>query len=229
VPFIAKATGLSLAKIAARCMAGETLVQQGLVVDGIPKEVIPPYYAVKRPVFPFNKFPGVDPILGPEMRSTGEVMGIGSTFGEAFFKGQCAVGDKVPHGGRVFISVRDADKERAVSVAEQFRAQGFTIVATRRTASVLQAAGVPCEIVNKVTEGRPHIVDMIKNDQISFVINTTEGAQAIADSVSIRCTAVQHKVSYVTTLAGGEATCAALAAERHITIRRLQDLHERLV
>ncbi len=220
VPFIAKATGLSLAKIAARCMVGESLKDQGMT-----KERIPPYFTVKKAIFPFDKFPGVDPILGPEMRSTGEVMGIAQTFGEAFAKGQLSGGQPMPSGGKAFVSVRDADKEAAIAVAKSLSEQGFEIVSTRGTARVLEAAGVTCQTVNKVLEGRPHIVDMIKNGEISFIVNTTEGEQAIADSYTIRRSAVQHKICYTTTLAGGEAACLALKYQHSGEVNSLQDLH----
>ncbi|OGT69540.1 MAG: carbamoyl phosphate synthase large subunit, partial [Gammaproteobacteria bacterium RIFCSPHIGHO2_12_FULL_45_9] len=222
VPFLAKATGLPLAKIAARCMVGISLQTQGMTL-----ECVPPYFAVKKPVFPFDKFAGVDPILGPEMRSTGEVMGIADSFGSAFKKGQLAGGDVMPTTGCAFVSVRDADKPRVLKMARALRAQGFTIVSTRGTAKVLQEAGIECQLVNKVTEGRPHIVDMIKNDEINFVVNTTEGAQAIEDSYTIRRSAVQHKVCYTTTLAGGEAAVLALQSPHSDEVHRLQDLHRR--
>lgn len=223
VPFIAKATGLSLAKIAAKCMVGISLEQQGIF-----EECTPDYFAVKNAVFPFTKFPGADPILGPEMRSTGEVMGIGNTFGEAFAKGQQSTGQTLPKGGKAFISVRDADKVRVVNVAKQLEKAGFTIVATRGTARCLIAHGVNCEIVNKVTEGRPHIVDMIKNQGIQFVINTSEGEQSIADSFAIRQSAVARKICYTTTLAGGEAACLALQHRYLGEVNSLQKLHQRL-
>ena len=221
VPFVAKATGLSLAKIAARCMVGISLKKQGLT-----EESIPPYFAVKEPVFPFAKFPGVDPILGPEMRSTGEVMGIADHFGQAFAKAQLGGGKEMPRSGKVFISVRDADKNRVIKVAEELVARGFEIVATSGTARVLQSANVPCKIVNKVNEGRPHILDMIKNDEIQFIINTTEGEQAIADSYEIRRSAVSHKVCYNTTLAGGEAATMALDYNGISEVNSLQTLHQ---
>ncbi|QTS83970.1 carbamoyl-phosphate synthase large subunit [Coxiella endosymbiont of Amblyomma nuttalli] len=221
VPFDAKATGLPLAKIAARCMVGVSLKEQGYTT-----ECIPPYFAVKKPVFPFNKFSEVDPILGPEMRSTGEAMSIAENLGHAFAKGQLSGGDVLPLSGKVFISVRDADKERALKVAKALVDLRFEVVSTRGTARVLQAAGIPCMLINKVTEGHPHILDMIKNDQISFIINTTEGEQAIEDSYTIRVSAVQHKVYYTTTLAGGEATVLAIQAKDFRDVYRLQDLHQ---
>ncbi|PMB54910.1 carbamoyl-phosphate synthase large subunit [Coxiella endosymbiont of Rhipicephalus microplus] len=221
VPFLAKATGVPLTKIAALCIVNVSLEEQAV------REYIPNYFSVKKPVFPFNKFSGVDPILGPEMRSTGEAMGIGENFGQAFAKGQLGGGDIIPRGGRAFVSVRDADKERVVKVARALVDLGFEIVSTRGTAKVLQNVGILCTIVNKVTEGRPHILDMIKNDQISFIINTTEGEQSIEDSNIIRISAVQHKVCYTTTLAGGEATVLALKAVKNSSnrLQSLQDLH----
>jgi carbamoyl-phosphate synthase large subunit len=223
VPFVSKATGLPLAKIAARCMAGKTLAQQG-----IRGEVVPGYYSVKEAVFPFVKFPGIDPILGPEMKSTGEVMGVGRDFAEAYAKAQLGAGVTLPSGGTAFISVRDADKKGVASVAQKVLALGFRLLATRGTATTLQASGVECEVVNKVTEGRPNIVDRIKNDEISLIINTAEGARAIADSGAIRSNALQHKVTYTTTLAGGEAMCLAMAKGGSSKINRLQDLHQEI-
>ena len=220
VPFIAKATGLSLAKIAARCMVGLSLAEQEVT-----QERLPPYFAVKNAIFPFNKFPGVDPILGPEMRSTGEVMGIGSSFGQAFAKAQLSGGQMLPKTGRAFISVREADKQRAAKLAKQLHQLGFILVATRGTARAILAAHIPCEIVNKVTEGRPHIVDMIKNGEIEFIVNTTEGEQAIADSFTIRRSAVSRKICYSTTLAGGEAVCLALQSRDIGDVASLQQLH----
>ncbi|MEQ6342137.1 MAG: carbamoyl-phosphate synthase large subunit [Gammaproteobacteria bacterium] len=224
VPYVSKATGLPLAKIAARCMVGRSLVSQGVT-----KEVIPDYYSVKEAVFPFIKFPGVDPILGPEMKSTGEVMGIGRSFAEAFAKSQEAAGITLPRGGRAFISVREADKPRVAAVARDLVALGFKVLATRGTAKILEGEGVPCIKVNKVAEGRPHIVDMIKNDEISLIINTTEGKQAIADSYEIRRAALQHKVTHSTTLAGAWATCLALQQPDDRAVNRLQDLHQELL
>lgn len=223
VPFVSKATGLQLAKIAARCMAGKTLAEQGIT-----REVVPHYYSVKEAVFPFIKFPGVDPILGPEMKSTGEVMGIGRSFGEAYAKSQFGASMILPRSGRAFLSVRDEDKEALVEVGKSLVAHGFSIVATRGTAAALQAAGVPCEVVNKVLEGRPHIVDAIKNDEIDLIVNTTEGKQAIADSFSIRREALHRKVSYTTTIAGARATCLALSYLDEQEVNRLQDLHKEI-
>jgi carbamoyl-phosphate synthase large subunit len=223
VPFVSKATGISLARVAARCMVGETLPAQGVTQEQIPR-----YYSVKESVFPFVKFPGVDPLLGPEMKSTGEVMGVGKTFGEAFGKAQLAAGTVLPPGGTALISVRDADKARAVRVARDLVALGFEVVATRGTAQALGAAGVPCRQVNKVTEGRPHIVDMLKNDEISLIVNTTEGKQAIADSFTIRRTALKRKVAYTTTVAGAQAMVMALRGPGSGEVYRLQDLHREL-
>ncbi|MGE0372502.1 MAG: carbamoyl-phosphate synthase large subunit [Gammaproteobacteria bacterium] len=222
IPFVSKACGVSLAKVGARCMAGASLRSQGVT-----REIVPPFYSVKEAVFPFAKFQGVDPILGPEMKSTGEVMGIGRSFAEAFAKSQVAAGIDLPTGGRAFISVRDADKARAVEVARELVAQGFELLATGGTAKTLETAGVPCAKVMKVGEGRPHIVDMIKNDEISLIINTTEGKQAIADSYEIRRAALQHKVTYTTTIAGARATSLALRQSGDFTVNALQQLTER--
>jgi carbamoyl-phosphate synthase large subunit len=224
VPFVSKATGLPLAKIAARCMAGRSLKSQGMT-----EERLPPYYSVKEAVFPFVKFPGVDPLLGPEMKSTGEVMGVGRSFGEAFAKAQLGAGEDLPRTGRVFISVRNADKDDAVQLASELSRLGFTVVATRGTAAAISAAGIACEFVNKVLEGRPHIVDMIKNEQIDLIINTTEGKQAIADSYTIRGAALQHKVPYSTTIAHAYATSLALTCIDSPSVARLQDLHQEQV
>jgi carbamoyl-phosphate synthase large subunit len=220
VPYVSKATGRALAKIGARCMIGRTLDEQGITA-----EIVPPYFSVKEAVFPFIKFPGVDTVLGPEMKSTGEVMGIGRSFGEAFAKSQVAVGSGIPQKGRMFISVRDADQKRAIDVARYFDAQGFEILATHGTAAVLEAAGVPVKPVNKVSEGRPHIVDMIMNDEIDIIVNTTSDKQSLEDSYAIRREALQHRVTNYTTLS---AARAAREAHRHgngININRLQDLH----
>jgi carbamoyl-phosphate synthase large subunit len=224
VPFVSKATSLPLAKIAARCMAGKSLAEQGVT-----KEVIPDYFSVKEAVFPFNKFPGIDPILGPEMKSTGEVMGVGKDFGEAFAKSLLGAGVTLPSGGAAFVSVRDGDKAGVIAVAEKLIALGFNVVSTHGTAKVLRDAGVKCSLVHKVGEGRPHIVDMIKNDEISLIVNTTEGTQAIADSRTIRSNALPHKVTYTTTLAGAEAMCLAMLQGDSSTVNRLQDLHQEMV
>ncbi len=223
VPFVSKAVGLPLAKVAARCMVGQTLAAQG--VNGEPK---PGFYSVKESVFPFGKFPGVDPILGPEMKSTGEVMGIGRTFAEAFAKALAGGGMVLPDSGRAFISLRDADKHGAVDLANQLIARGFEIVATDGTEKVLKAAGISCTRINKVKEGRPHGVDMIKNNEIHLIFNTTEGKRAIEESKSIRSAAIARKVSYFTTLAGARAACLAMGQMDDIMVHRLQDLHEEL-
>jgi carbamoyl-phosphate synthase large subunit len=221
VPFVSKAVGLSLAKVAARCMAGQSLVSQGVT-----REIVPPYFSVKEAVLPFNKFPGTDPILGPEMKSTGEVMGTGDTFAAAFARAQLGAGDEPPTSGLCLISVRDVDKAAAVEVAGRLVARGFTLAATGGTAKALTDAGLTVRMVNKVAEGRPHIVDLIKNDEAAIIINTTEGRRAIMDSASIRASAEQHNVFYTTTLAAAEAVCMALEQETDITVRRLQDLHD---
>jgi carbamoyl-phosphate synthase large subunit len=220
VPFVSKATGLPLAKIAARVMTGHKLKQ---LVGAI--ERVPPYFSVKEAVFPFAKFPEADPILGPEMKSTGEVMGTGRTFGEAYAKAQTASGVTLPRQGVCFISVRDRDKPPAVTLAKKLIERGFEVVATEGTARALGEAGVPCRRVNKVREGRPHIVDMIKNDEIDLIVNTTEGKQAIRESNSIRREAVHHRVTYYTTIAAGLATCEALDHLDEVEVHRLQDLH----
>ena len=220
VPFVSKAIGVPLAKVAARCMAGKSLAEQGLT-----REVRPKHYFVKEAVFPFVKFPGVDTVLGPEMKSTGEVMGVGESFGEAFAKSQEGAGTLLPVKGKAMLSVRAADRVRLVRVARDLLTFGFRLYATRGTAISLHDAGLPCVIVNKVTEGRPHVVDMIKNDEVSFIVNTTEGAQAIIDSAEIRRAALQHKVSYNTTIAGAEATCLALKQLDILSVNRLQNLH----
>jgi carbamoyl-phosphate synthase large subunit len=221
VPFVSKVTGLPLAKVAARCMVGKSLKAQGAR-----ERRKMGFCAVKESVFPFIKFPGVDPLLGPEMKSTGEVMGVGRTFGEAFAKGQLAAGSKLPSSGCALISVRDQDKAAAAQIAQNLHNKGFCIVATRGTARVLEAAGVPCEAVNKVKEGRPHVVDRIKNDEISLIINTTEGKQAIKDSFTIRREALQHKVAYTTTIAGGRAICMALDELASKDVYRLREVQE---
>jgi carbamoyl-phosphate synthase large subunit len=222
VPFVSKATGVQLAKVAARCMAGVSLKQQGFA-----REVVPDNYFVKEAVFPFVKFPGVDTVLGPEMKSTGEVMGVGRTFGEAYNKAVLGAGSRLPKSGKALLSVRDADKNRAVQVAEDLAGFGFKLFATGGTAQAIQDAGIECHRVNKVKEGRPHIVDMIKNREVNFIVNTTEGAQAITDSAEIRRAALQHKVTYTTTISGAEATCLALKQLDEVSVNRLQDLHAR--
>ena len=220
VPFVSKCIGTSLAAIAAKVMTGKSLAELGFT-----SEVVPSYFSVKEAVFPFNKFQGVDPILGPEMKSTGEVMGAGSTFGEAFFKAQLGAGAFLPNEGLAFLSVRDADKEGVVEVAKGLIACGFKVISTDGTCRVLREAGVESARVNKVNEGRPHIVDMIKNDEIALIVNTTDGPQAIVDSADIRRSALQHKVYYTTTLAGAEAVVEALRSEGLKEVRRLQELH----
>ncbi|VAW82747.1 Carbamoyl-phosphate synthase large chain [hydrothermal vent metagenome] len=223
VPFVSKAIGRPLAKIAARCMVGISLAEQGIL-----DEVVPPYYSVKEAVFPFIKFPGVDSILGPEMKSTGEVMGVGDTFGEAFAKAQFGGGTEMPLSGNAFISVRSDDKQGAIEVADALSQHGFKIFATRGTADSISGAGIDCECVNKVTEGRPHIVDMIKNDEIDLIVNTTKGTQAIIDSYSIRREALNHRVTYTTTMSGAKAMCLALKETGNVSVNRLQDLHQQL-
>ena len=220
VPYVSKATGLPLAKIAARCMVGRTLRQQGVEI-----EVQPKYFCVKEAVFPFIKFPGADTILGPEMKSTGEVMGVGATFPEAFVKSQIAAGEKLPSSGKVFISVRNADKSRTVEIANTLQSLGFSLVATRGTAAVLSAAGIAVAPVNKVAEGRPHIVDMIKNGEINLIINTVEDKRAVHDSYSIRRAALQRRVAYYTTLAGARAACAGISQMGELCPYELQALH----
>ena len=221
VPFVSKATGVPLAKIAARCMVGETLRQQGFASN----YPMPSFYSIKLPVFPFIKFAGVDSILGPEMKSTGEVMGIARRFGQAYAKAQLGAGSNIVQRRKAFVSVRDDDKSRVGEIVKRLIALNFEVIATRGTALVLQAAGIDCRRVYKVTEGRPHVVDLIKNNEIDFIVNTTEGKQAIADSFAIRRNALQHKVSYTTTLAGAEAACLAMKYEDRETVTRLQDLH----
>ena len=223
-PFVSKATGYPLAKIAARVMAGQTLAQQGIT-----EERIPSYYSVKEAVFPFVKFPGVDPLLGPEMKSTGEVMGVGKTFGEAFAKAQRAAGVSLNESGKVLISIRDQDKAKAPDIAKMLVAKQYEIVATGGTAKFLKEAGIPCEVVYKVNEGRPNTVDMIKNDQIQLIINTTEGKKAISDSFTMRREALQHRVAYYTTMAGARAACYALGELDAGEVNCLQDLHKSLI
>jgi carbamoyl-phosphate synthase large subunit len=224
VPFVSKATGVPLAKIAARVMAGRSLASLNAT-----REVIPAYYSVKEAIFPFLKFQNVDPILGPEMRSTGEVMGVGRSFGAAFARGHEAAGIKAPMVGKAFLSVRDADKDRLLPVAREIIARGFNVVATSGTASYLAEHGVVCERINKVLEGRPHIVDLIKNGEIVYIVNTTEGKQAIADSFSIRREALQHRVTYSTTVAGARALVHSLDFHSDGEVHSLQELHKELI
>jgi carbamoyl-phosphate synthase large subunit len=221
VPFVSKATGMPLAKIAARCMVGQTLAEQGAT-----KEIIPSYYSVKEAIFPFAKFQGVDPILGPEMRSTGEVMGVGRNFGAAMARAQEAGGIKaLPASGKVFVSVRDPDKKRVLPVAQDLVKRGYALVATEGTHAFLTANGIECERINKVLEGRPHIVDLIKNGEIVYIINTTEGRQAITDSFSIRREALQQRVTYSTTVSGARALVNSLDYRGTGPVWSLQELH----
>ncbi len=225
VPFVSKATGLPLAKIAARCMVGKTLAEQD--VGG---EVVPPYYSVKEAVFPFIKFPGADTLLGPEMKSTGEVMGVGATFAEAFIKSQLAAGEKLPNAGRVFVSVRNADKPRAIEVGRSLAALGFTLVATRGTAAALAAAGLPVTPVNKVAEGRPHVLDMIKNGEIVLILNTAEDKRtAVRDSYAIRRAALQGRIALYTTIAGARAACTGMQQSAELKAYDVQGLHSRIL
>jgi carbamoyl-phosphate synthase large subunit len=224
VPFVSKSIGLPLAKIAARCMVGQTLAEQNIT-----KEIIPVHFSVKEAVFPFIKFLGVDPILGPEMKSTGEVMGVGKTFGEAFAKSQSAAGVEFPLKGTVLISVRDEDKEAAAGLAAELVQLGFSIVATGGTADYLDNKNIPCQHVNKVREGRPHIVDMIIDRKIDLIINTTEGKQAIADSFTIRRKALQQKICYTTTISGAWALKEAIELEATSDVYPLHELHEKLL
>jgi carbamoyl-phosphate synthase large subunit len=221
VPFVSKAIGQPLAKIAARAMVGKTLKQQGFT-----REIVPPYFSVKEAVFPFIKFPGVDTILGPEMKSTGEVMGVGPTFAEAFVKSQLAAGVRLPTGGKAFLSVRDADKAKLIDVARSLVELGFLLVATRGTAAALEGAGLKVQAVNKVQEGRPHIVDMLKNKEISLIVNTVEeDRRSIQDSWSIRNSALQNRITYYTTIAGARAACVGLQHLPELRAYDLQSLH----
>ena len=224
VPYVSKAIGLPLAKVAARCMVGKSLVAQGMT-----REVIPPYFSVKEAVFPFIKFPGVDTILGPEMKSTGEVMGVGHTFAEAFVKSQLAAGVRLPKGGKAFLSVRNEDKARLIEIARDLDKLGFALVATRGTAAALEKAGLRVQTVNKVMEGRPHVVDMLKNREISLIVNTVEeDRRSIQDSWSIRNSALQNRITYYTTLSGAKAACLGM---RHLEEMRpydIQTLHASL-
>ncbi|MFN7551224.1 MAG: carbamoyl-phosphate synthase large subunit [Pseudomonadota bacterium] len=223
VPFVSKATGVPLAKVAARCMVGRTLAAQNATT-----EVVPHYYSVKEAIFPFLKFQGVDPILGPEMRSTGEVMGVGATFGEAFAKAHEAASIGAPRAGKAFISVRDPDKPRVLPVAQELLRRGFSLVATTGTCEFLAAHGVACERINKVLEGRPHVVDLIKNGEVVFIVNTTEGRAAIADSFSIRREALQNRITYTTTVAGARALVHSLDHRGSGRVTPLQALHASL-
>ena len=220
IPFVSKATGVALANIAARAMTGISLKEQGFI-----KEVIPKHYSVKESVFPFNKFLGVDPYLGPEMRSTGEVMGIGHDFPSACDKAFLAAGDIIPTSGKVFVSLRTLDRERLVELGERLNNQGFEIVATRTNQEILQNAGLECTMVNKVSEGSPHIVDLIKNDEISLIISSTEDTQGLEDAAVIRCQALVHKVPCMTTVAAAFATLDGLKTHDKMIVRSLQSLH----
>ena len=229
VPYVSKATGQPLAKIAARCMAGQKLSTQKSPDGKAPREVVPPYFTVKEAVFPFNKFPGVDPVLGPEMRSTGEVMGVGETFGEAMLKSQLGAGSRLPTKGTVCISVKDGDKQRAAAVAKDLVELGFNVVATKGTAAAIAAAGVPVKPVNKVKDGRPHIADAIKAGEIQLVFTTVDETRtAIADSRSIRQAALANRVTYYTTMAGCEAAVEALQHQDDLVVYSLQELHAKL-
>jgi carbamoyl-phosphate synthase large subunit len=224
VPYVSKATGIQLAKVAARCMAGQTLASQGIT-----KEVTPPYFSVKEAVFPFVKFPGVDTILGPEMKSTGEVMGVGKTFGEAFVKSQLGAGTKLPKAGKVFLTVKNNDKPRAVEVARALAAMHFEVVATKGTAAAIEAAGIKVQTVNKVTEGRPHVVDMIKNNEVVMVINTVEERRnAIADSRAIRTSSLLARVTTFTTIAGAEAAVEGMKFVDNLGVISVQEMHAQL-
>ncbi|MBN7821374.1 ATP-grasp domain-containing protein, partial [Bowmanella yangjiangensis] len=223
VPFVSKATGVALAKVAARAMVGQTLVQQGVT-----KEIIPPYYSVKEVVIPFAKFHGVDPLLGPEMRSTGEVMGVGDSFEEAYAKANLGASAPLPKRGKALLSVRENDKRRLVELAKAMLAKGFKLEATRGTAQVITEAGLECAVVNKLSEGRPNIVDAIKNGEYCYIINTTEGRQAINDSVYIRREALLNKVAYTTTMNAAFATMHAQEADDRARVSSVQELHERV-
>ncbi len=227
VPFVSKATGISLAKVAALCMTGKSLKEQNQLVEAKPE-----FFSVKESVFPFIKFPGVDPILGPEMKSTGEAMGLGKTFGEAFGKSQLSAGVELPTGGKAFISVREADKGKVVALARKIQSLGFSLLATRGTYKLLTQQGLEAEVVNKVQEGRPNIVDMIKNEEIDLIVNTTEGKKAIEASSMIRRQALQHKVTYSTTITAADALCEAMMIEGihigDVEVYRIQDIHREL-
>ena len=219
VPFVSKATTRPLAKIAARCMVGQSLQSQGVT-----EEIVPEFYSVKEAVFPFIKFPGVDTVLGPEMKSTGEVMGIGSSFGEAFEKAQDAADYPIPSGGKILFSLRREDQAEAVQIAKYFVDAGFGILATEGTARVLGEGGIVVQRVNKVVEGRPHVVDMIKNSEFSMIVNTTSGKQSLKDSYTIRREALLHKITYYTTLASARASVEAHRHAGSVTVNKLQDL-----
>jgi carbamoyl-phosphate synthase large subunit len=229
VPFVSKATGQPLAKIAARCMVGQKLRDQRHSDGKPPREVVPEYFSVKEAVFPFNKFPGVDPILGPEMRSTGEVMGAGRTFGEAMLKSQLGAGSKLPTSGTVCITVKNSDKARAVKVASDLHDLGFNIDATKGTAAAIAEAGVPVKAVHKVKDGRPHIVDMVKAGEIQLVFTTVDETRtAIADSRHIRQAALANRITYYTSMAGCEAAVEGMKHEDDLVVVSLQELHREL-
>jgi carbamoyl-phosphate synthase large subunit len=223
VPFVSKATARPLAMVAARCMAGQDLASQGIT-----EEITPKFYSVKEAVFPFIKFPGVDTVLGPEMKSTGEVMGIGNSFGEAFEKAQNAAGSTIPRDGKILFSLRREDQQDAVRIARYFFEAGFEILATEGTARVISEGGVPVKRVNKVVEGRPHVVDMIKNKEFTLIVNTTSGKQSLKDSYTIRREALLHKITYYTTLASARASVEAFPHVGSVTVNKLQDLHKLL-
>ena len=223
IPFVSKCIGKSLAKIGAKCMAGISLQEQGFT-----KEIIPNYFSVKEAVLPFAKFQGVDPILGPEMKSTGEVMGTGKSFAEAYAKAQIGAEKKISSEGCVFISVRNSDQKYVSNLAKEFHELGFKIIATRGTAGYISERDLPVTIVKKVAEGRPHIVDIMKNGDVQLIVNTTEGRQSILDSASIRRTALEEKIYCTTTLEGGRAVCSVLRNKESWSVNRLQDLHDKL-
>ncbi len=223
IPFVSKCIGRSLAKIGALCMAGISLKDQNFL-----QEIIPPYYSVKEAVFPFTKFMGVDPILGPEMKSTGEVMGTGTNFSEAYAKAQLGAGEKIPNSGSVFLSVRDSDRPFVGDLAKEFHDLGFKIVATKGTARLISERDIPVEVIKKVAEGRPHVVDAMKNSEVNLIVNTTEGRQSILDSASIRRTALEERIYCTTTIEGGKAVCAVLRNKEQWSVERLQDLHAKI-
>ena len=223
VPFVSKACGVAYAKVGALSMAGVSLAEQGVT-----SEQVPGYFNVKESVFPFIKFPGVDPLLGPEMKSTGEVMGVGKTFGEAFGKATLATNMILPHGGMAFLSVRERDREGLVEIARQLLALGFDLVATQGTCASLTEAGINCRKVNKLQQGRPNILDSLKNKEIDFIVNTTDGRKAVSDSYYIRMEALSGNVAYATTLASARAICRALAEAGNEDVYSLQHLHQEL-
>jgi len=223
IPFVSKCIGRSLAKIGALCMAGKSLKDQNFL-----EEIIPPYYSVKEAVFPFTKFMGVDPILGPEMKSTGEVMGTGTNFSEAYAKAQLGAGEKIPNSGSVFLSVRDSDRPFVGDLAKEFHDLGFKIIATKGTARSISERDIPVEVIKKVAEGRPHVVDAMKNSEVNLIVNTTEGRQSILDSASIRRTALEERIYCTTTIEGGRAVCAVLRNKDQWSVERLQDLHAKI-